>query len=166
MQSFPPSQHVPSRSNQPYAAPIVTVPASQSRSAPVIPEPCGSARASVPPMTISSLPSIATLSPTESAGLSVTRGDDAGDHRNQPRRRAPRSASAWPPNDDMQTAKWYYARQWYAATSGTLKEFEAHFKTLSKEEKQKQRNDYAKLKKKSQFRVRTCPLSTVPSLSL
>ncbi|RPD70757.1 hypothetical protein L226DRAFT_562618 [Lentinus tigrinus ALCF2SS1-7] len=176
MQSFPLGQHVPSRSNQPYPAPFFTVPVSQSRASPVIsgPEPDGSARAShtsppsisAPPTTISSLPSIATLSTTEPAGLSMTHPDDAGDHHNHPRQRAPRSAGAWPPNDDMQTAKWYYARQWYAATSGTLKDFEVHFKSLSKEEKQKQRNDYARLKKKSRLRVRTCPLSTVPSLSL
>ncbi|EJF61660.1 hypothetical protein BD309DRAFT_1023811 [Dichomitus squalens] len=51
--------------------------------------------------------------------------------------RAPRKTSHWPPPGDMQGAKWIYARRWYTETDGTQDAFEAHYKSLSRAERQR-----------------------------
>ncbi|TBU62239.1 hypothetical protein BD310DRAFT_764105, partial [Dichomitus squalens] len=47
----------------------------------------------------------------------------------------PRKSAQWPPPEDQRGAKSVYARNWYAQSSGTQADFEAHYKTLTPSER-------------------------------
>ncbi|TFK78878.1 hypothetical protein K466DRAFT_570566 [Polyporus arcularius HHB13444] len=98
------------------------------------------------PPTTSTVPTpsaLSALSAPPIAGPSGSRHDDIAP-LDDARKRPPRAASSWPPDDLMTGAMWNYAREWFAKTKGTLQDFQAHYKALCPKEKQRQRAQYTK----------------------